>query len=346
MTQKPIVNRRECIILTASGAVLAVVSGLPALGATLGNVTFGVASIDPYSAPIYIADKLGYWTQEGLDVQYLNSQSGPRSKQMLAATQLFITSSGMNDSIALSLAGKPAVVVLGIDNRVTFANILCRNDRSDLKSVADLRGKTLAVTQPQAATWLMAVYIAEQYGVGDQVAMKGLGDFTTMVGAVKSGTVDACMATVSMINAARQDGWGKALFDVTETEAWNKVFGGDITGVCCYVLRESVENNRPQIQALVNGLVKGTDFVKTHSAEEITNVLYDKYLEGFPRQAVIDGINIYKKTWNYTNIVTKEVYERLIHVMGDGRQYKNEELAAYPYEKGVDMSFVKKARGI
>jgi len=176
--------------------------------------------------------------------------------------------------------------------------------------------------------------------------MKGLGDFTTMVGAVKSGTVDACMATVSMINAARQDGWGKALFDVTETEAWNKVFGGDITGVCCYVLRESVENNRPQIQALVNGLVKGTDFVKTHSAEEITNVLYDKYLEGFPRQAVIDGINIYKKTWNYTNIVTKEVYERLIHVMGDGRQYKNEELAAYPYEKGVDMSFVKKARGI
>jgi NitT/TauT family transport system substrate-binding protein len=346
MTQKPIVNRRECIILTASGAVLAVLSGLPALGATLGNVTFGVASIDPYSAPIYIADKLGYWTQEGLEVQYLNSQSGPRSKQMLAATQLFITSSGMNDSIALSLAGKPAVVVLGIDNRVTFANILCRNDRSDLKGVADLGGKTLAVTQPQAATWLMAVYIAEQYGVGDKVAMKGLGDFTTMVGAVKSGTVDACMATVSMINAARQDGWGKALFDVTETEAWNKVFGGDITGVCCYVLRESVENNRPQIQALVNGLVKGTDFVKTHSAEEITNVLYDKYLEGFPRQAVIDGINIYKKTWNYTNIVTKEVYERLIHVMGDGRQYKNEELAAYPYEKGVDMSFVKKARGI
>ncbi len=346
MNQKPIVNRRECIILTASGAVLAAFSGLPALGATLGNVKFGVASIDPYSAPIYIADKLGYWTQEGLEVEYLNSQSGPRSKQMLAAKQLFITSTGMNDSIALTLAGKPAVVVLGIDNRVTFANILCRNDRSDLKTVADLGGKTLAVTQPQAATWLMAVYIAEQYGVGDKVALKGLGDFTTMVGAVKSGTVDACMATVSMINATRQDGWGKALFDVTETAAWNKVFGGDITGVCCYVLRESVENNRPQIQALVNGLVKGTDFVKTHSAEEITNVLYDKYLEGFPRQAVIDGINVYKKTWNYTNIVTKEVYERLIHVMGDGRQYKNEELAAEPYEKGVDMSFVKKARGI
>jgi len=346
MTPKEPINRRDFIVLTAGGTVLATISGLPALGAKLGSVKFGVASIDPYSAPIYVADKLGYWTQEGLDVEYLNSQSGPRSKQMLAAKQLFMTSTGMNDSIALTLAGKPAVVVLGIDNRVTFANILCRNDRSDLKNVADLAGRTLAVTQPQAATWLMGVYIAQHYGVGDKVALKGLGDFTTMIGAVKSGTVDACMATVSMINAARQDGWGKALFDVTETEAWNKVFGGDITGVCCYVLRESLEGNREQVQVLVNGMVKGTDFVKTHSAEEITDVLYDKYLTGFPRQAVIDGINVYKKTWNYTNIVTKEVYERLIRVMGDGRQYTNQELATDPYESGVDMSFVKKARGI
>lgn len=339
------VNRRE-FILTVGGTTLAVVSGFPALGAGLGSAKFGVASIDPYSSPIYIADKLGYWKKEGLDVEYFNSQSGPRSKQMLAAKQIFMTSSGMNDAIALSLAGKPAVVVLGIDNRVTFANILARADRSDLKTVADLAGKSLAVTQPQAATWLMGVYIAEQYGVGGKVSMKGLGDFTTMMGGVKSGTVDACMATVSMINAARQEGWGKPLFDVTETTAWNKVFGGDITGVCCYVLRETLEQQREQIQVLVNGLVKGTDFVKTHSAEEIADVLYDKYLNGFPRQSVLDGINVYKKTWNYTNVVSKEVYDRLLHVMGDGRQYKNEELATYPYEKGVDMSFVKKARSI
>jgi NitT/TauT family transport system substrate-binding protein len=339
------INRRE-FVFTVGGTTLAVISGFPALGAELGSVKFGVASVDPYSSPIYIADKLGYWKKEGLEVEYFNSQSGPRSKQMLAAKQIFMTSSGMNDAIALSLAGKPAVVVLGIDNRVTFANILARADRADLKTVADLSGKSLAVTQPQAATWLMGVYIAEQYGVGGKVSMKGLGDFTTMMGGVKAGTVDACMATVSMINAARQEGWGKPLFDVTETAAWNKVFGGDITGVCCYVLRETLEQERDKIQVLVNGLVKGTDFVKERSPEEIADVLYDKYLNGFPRESVLQGIGVYKKTWNYTNVVEKEVYDRLLHVMGDGRQYKNEELAAYPYEKGVDMSFVKKARGI
>lgn len=339
------INRRECLTIAAGGSILATFPGLSAFGAA-GSLTMGVASVDPYSAPYYIADKLGYWKDQGLDVEYLNSQSGPRSKQMLAAKQLFMTSSGLSDSIALTLAGKPAVAVLGIDNRVTYANILCRNDRKDLKTVADLAGKTLAVTQPQALTWLMGLYIAEQSNVGSQVSMKGLGDFTTMIGAVKSGTVDACMATITMINSARDEGWGHPLFDVTETESWNKVFGGDIPGVCAYVLQETLESQPNQVQALVTGIVKGTDFVKAHTAEEITEVLYDQYLSGFSRQSVIAAINVYKKIWNYDNLITKDSYDRMLHVMGDGRQYENEELARVPYEKGVDMSFVRKARGI
>ncbi|MGH9920657.1 MAG: ABC transporter substrate-binding protein, partial [Nitrososphaerales archaeon] len=195
---------------------------------------------------------------------------------------------------------------------------------------------------------LMAVYIAQQYGVGGKVQIRGLGNFTGMLGGVKSGSVDATMATVSMMNAALEEGWGRVLFDVTNAAAWDKVFGGNMTGVCGYVLRDSLESarNQERIQVLVNGMVKGTDYLKEHSPEEITNVLYEKFLSGFPRQSVVEGIKVYKSTWNYTNIVSKEDYDRLIHVMGDGRQYSNSELATYPYEKAVDMSFVKKARGI
>jgi len=339
-------KRRDFLVLTIGGAVAAVVSSPPAYGAKLGSVKFGVASVDPYSSPIYVADKMGYWKDEGLEVEYFDSQSGPRSKQMLAAKQIFATSTGMNDVVALSLAGKPSVVVLGIDNRVTFANILVNKKLYDagVKSVSDLAGRSIAVTQPQAATWLMAVYITERAGLKDKVTIRGLGDFTTMMGAVKSGTVDACTATVSMINKAREEGWGVPIFDVTETEAWNKVFGGDITGVCVWVLRETLEKSADQIQALVSGVVRGTDFVRDHSPEDIAEVLYKDYLHQYPMPAVLAGLRIYKKTWNYTNLVTKEVYDRLIRVMGGGRQYSDAELATYPYEKGCEMSFVRKAR--
>ena len=63
-----------------------------------------------------------------------------------------------------------------------FANIMVLKadfDSGKIKSVKDLAGKTVAVTQPQSATWLMATYISDRAGILKQVNIRGLGDFAT-----------------------------------------------------------------------------------------------------------------------------------------------------------------------
>jgi NitT/TauT family transport system substrate-binding protein len=342
-------DRRSFLEITL-GSTLAL--GLPtwshAQGRRLGKIEYGVASVDAIYATPYVALKKNFFEAEGLEVAYLNSQSGPRSKQMLAAQQLFVTTTGANDSVALTLSGKPSVIVFGLDNRVGFANILVNKELHDsgkVKRLEDLAGQTLAVTQPQAATWLMAVYILDRVGVKDKVTIRGLGDFVTMMGAVKTKQAAATMATVSMIDKAREEGWGVPLFDVTDQAAWGRIFGGDLPGVCCYVLEETAKKRADVVQAFVNGMVKGADFVNTQSAEAIADVIYTDYLSGFPREAVVKAINIYKNNWwNRTNVVSKESYDRLLGIMGGGRQYSDEELKRVPYEVGADMSFVRKAR--
>jgi NitT/TauT family transport system substrate-binding protein len=344
-------DRRSFIQISMSGAVLAT---LPASSIWAqprhGRIEYGVASIDALYSAIYVTLKQGHFAAEGLDVNYINSQSGPRSKQMLAAGQLFITTTGVNDSVALSLAGKPSTVVFSLDRRVPFANILVHKDNfgpGKLQKVADLSGKSIAVTQPQAATWLMAIYIADRAGVKDKVNVRGLGDFVTMLGAVKSKQVDATIATISMIDAAKQEGWGATLFDVTDEKTWNEVFGGDVPGVGCYVLSESLQKRGPAIQAFVNAMAKGSDWVKANSPEAIVDLIYQDYLSGFPKEAALRAVRIYKDSlWNYTNVLDKSTYERLVRIMGDGRQFSNEELKAVPYEKAVDMSYVRTARRI
>ena len=310
----------------------------------------GVAGIDAQYAMIYAAMKLGCFGAEGLEVEHINSQSGPRSKQMLAAGQLLITTTGVNDSVALSLAGKPSTVVFSLDRRVPLANILVRRDNlgpGKLQTVTDLAGKTIAVTQPQSTTWLMAIYIADRFGIKDKITVRGLGDTMTMLGAVKSKQVDATIATLSMIDAAMQEGWGATLFDVTDERAWNQVFGGDVPGLGCYVLSESIDKRGPAIQAFVNALVKGSDWVKANSPEAIVELIYDDYLSGFPKHAALRAVASYKNSlWNYSNVVEKSSYARLMAIMGDGRQFSNAELKRVPYEEAVDMSFVRKARRI
>lgn len=345
-------DRRGFLSIMAGGTVVATLPAGPAWAqaARHGKMEYGVASIDALYSAIYVTLKQGYFAAEGLDVSYLNSQSGPRSKQMLAAGQLFITTTGVNDSVALSLAGKSSTVVLSLDRRVPFANILVHKDNygpGKLQKVQDLAGKSIAVTQPQAATWLMAIYIADRAGVKDKVTVRGLGDFVTMLGAVKSKQVEATIATISMIDAAKQEGWGVALFDVTDEKTWNETFGGDVPGVGCYVLTESIAKRGPAIQAFVNALVKGQDWVKGNSTAAIVDLIYADYLSGFPREAVMRAVDIYKGSlWNYSNVLSKETYDRLVRIMGDGRQFSNDELKAVPYEKSVDMSFVRKARGL
>src|SRR5438552_4121723 len=183
-------DRRSFLEVTLGGT-LALTLPAPALaqGKKLGKIEHGVASVDAIYATPYVALKKNFFEAEGLEVAYLNSQSGPRSKQMLAAQQLFVTTTGANDSVALTLSGKASVIVFGLDNRVGFANILVNKELYDsgkVRKLEDLAGQTLAVTQPQAATWLMAIYILDKVGVKDKVTVRGLGDFVTMMGAVKT----------------------------------------------------------------------------------------------------------------------------------------------------------------
>ncbi|MCE9658168.1 MAG: ABC transporter substrate-binding protein [Burkholderiales bacterium] len=341
-------DRRSFMAVSAGGTLLAALPVVARAQGKLGKVEYGVASIDPLYSAAYVALKRDLFKQQGLEVNYLNTQSGPRSKQLLAAGQIGIATSGVNDAIALNLAGKDTTVIYGFDQRVPFANIMVRKadfDSGKIKSVKDLAGKTIAVTQPQSATWLMATYISDRAGILKQVNIRGLGDFATMMGAVKAGQVDATIATISMLDSAKQQGWGHTLFDVTDEGAWKETFGGNVPGVGCYVLQESLKTNGEALQAFVTAMAKAQDVLNSSTPEQIVDGIFDAYLTGYEREATLRAVRVYKAgVWSRNNDVSNDAYTRLIGIMGDGRQFSNAELEAVPYKKVVDMSFLSKAK--
>lgn len=321
-------------------------SARPATNAGAG--TIGVASIDPLYAMVYVGMKQRYFESAGLDMTYLNAQSGPRAKQMLAANQLIAAVSGSNDPIALSLAGKQAVLVASFDVRIPFANLLASTKAwSDgVRDIRSLAGRSIGITQPQSVTWLMAVYLTEMAGIKDKVQIRPLGDFSTMMGALKSGSIDCCMATYSMLNQAQKQGFGVPLFDVTDEKSWNSVFGGDVPGVGCYVMQETIDKRPDAVQAIVTGLVRSTDYLAASTPEQIVDLIGPDYLQGYDRQLALDAVATFKKTWTRDNIITAANYDRMIGLMAGGRQISDEDAKTQPYAKMINMSFVKKARGL
>ncbi|MFA1683082.1 ABC transporter substrate-binding protein [Achromobacter dolens] len=343
-------NRRRVLAATGALAGVTLIGGRVAFAQPkLGRVVYGQGSIDPFFAAGYVALKKGYFGEAGLEVEYLNSQSGPRTNQLLAAGQIAFGATAATAAPALTLAGKPAALVFGFDRKLTYANVIVRREDFDsgkIKSLKDLAGKRVGATQPQSSTWLMALYLMQKAGVADKVDIRPLGDLATMLGALKTGSVAASMATMSMMEQARQEGWGVPIFDATTEASWNEFMGGDVPGIAALTLQDTIQKRPETVQAFVTGLVKAQNFITAHSAAEIADVIYDDYLNAFPRAAIEKTLGVYKDTvFLGDNVITEDAYNRMTAIMGDGRQFSNDEIKTVPYDKCVDMRFVRRARG-
>ncbi len=79
------IDRRALLQFAAAGSTLLFAPGKARAAEAL---SVGAAGLDVAYAAIYVAIKKGYFTQAGLNVEHINSQSGPRGKQMLSAGQI------------------------------------------------------------------------------------------------------------------------------------------------------------------------------------------------------------------------------------------------------------------
>src|SRR2546422_5366281 len=73
--------------------------------------------------------------------------------------------------------------------------------------------------------------------VNDHVDWGGGGASTTMLGGLKAGKFDAIMAVPEWQFAAESEGVGRAIYDVLDARAWNRVFGGPLPLTGGYVLK-------------------------------------------------------------------------------------------------------------
>ena len=91
------IGRRGFLMATGAAGLLATGLGAPRM-ARAASADIGIASPDPIYCVSYVAFKNGYFKDAGLEANYIDTQSGPRGKQMLAAGQVFATTSGTNDA--------------------------------------------------------------------------------------------------------------------------------------------------------------------------------------------------------------------------------------------------------
>lgn len=265
--------------------VLLLVLGLTLAGAPeRPRVTLAVGgkSLVVY-LPLTVAEQLGYFADEGLDVRIEDFKGGSAAlKALLGGSADLVVGyfdhivrlqAQERDLVGVALMGKYPGLVLGVRTELA----------EKVKTPADLKGLKVGVTKPGSSTHYFVSYLLTREGLkpGD-VAVIGVGGGSSAIAAVERGQVDAISHVEPVITTLETRGRMKVLVDTRNKEGTEAVFGGPYPAATLYTHRSFVEKNPETTQRLVNAIVRALQWMQGKSAEEVVAIMPKAYYQNDP----------------------------------------------------------------
>lgn len=231
--------------------------------------------------PATLADRLGYFRDEQLDVNLESEHSGVSAADALLTGAAQGVIGGYDHTIDLQAKGKSVVTLVVFTISPGEVQLVSQRKAAEVLSPADLRGRPLGVTGLGSSTAMLTQYLALTHGAKpNEIKLVPVGSGEKFIEAMRSARVHAGMTTEPTASRMIHSGEARMLVDLRTPEATHKALGGLYPLACLYVRTDWLATHRPQAQKLANALVKALRFISTRSAAEIAAVLPDDYFAG------------------------------------------------------------------
>jgi NitT/TauT family transport system substrate-binding protein len=255
-------------LLTASVLSAVLLSTAPAFAGDKVTIMIGGYEKQIY-LPAKLAEGLGYFKAEGLDVELLNESSGVNAENEMLAGAVQGVVGFYDHCVDLQTKGKIVESVVQFSQAPGEVELVSTK-HPEIKSMADLRGKSLGVTGLGSSTNFLTQYLMVKSGVplGEFTTLP-VGAGTTFIAAMQQDKIQAGMTTEPTISRLLKTGEARVLIDMRTVEQTKQALGGTYPAASLYMSTDWVEKNKPTVQKLANALVKTLKFIATHSGAEI-----------------------------------------------------------------------------
>ena len=157
-----------------------------------------------------IGQQQGIFAKYGIDVEITALAGDAKVQQALAANSIDF-GLGSGPSMAFVAKGAPVFAVAAFAAEPRNISVVI-GPNSPIKTVADLKGKSLSVTTAGSLTDWLAHRIGVQEGWGvDGVKTVALGNFAASLAALRTGQIDGMMAAIEAGYGLEEKGEGKVL---------------------------------------------------------------------------------------------------------------------------------------
>jgi sulfonate transport system substrate-binding protein len=292
-----------------------------------------------YYLPLTLAERLGYFKEQGLDVTINDFSGGAQSLQALVGGSVDVVTGAYEHNIRMQAKGQDirAVIELGRFPGIVLA---VKKDRP-VKSFKDLKGMKIGVTAPGSSTNFFANALLAKEGVKpEEVSFIRVGSGATAVAAIKKGEIDAISNLDPAISKLEQDGDIAILADSRTEDGNMKLFGGNNPAAVVYLKADFIEKNPVTVQRLVNAFYKALRWREKATPEDVAKAVPEEYHLGdraLYLAAVKASAPMYSKTGIIPEQGMKNAYEMLAQFDPELKGAKVD------LAKTFDDRFVKKA---
>lgn len=296
----------------------------------LNEVTHSV-----FYAPQYAAINLGFFKDEGLDIELTNGQGADKVMTAVLSGQSDVGFAGPEASIYVYNEGKE-------DFSVVFAQ-LTKRDGSFLVGRKpgtnfkweSLRGKSIIGGRKGGVPEMTLEYVLKKNGLtpGKDVAVNTNVQFALMAGAFTGGKEDYVTLFEPVASLLEKEGKGYVIASVGKES-------GEIPYTAYFAKKSYIAKNKDTVQKFTNAIYKGQLWVKDHTPGEIAKVIKPAFPDS--DEAILTAVaKRYKEqdTWCTDPVLKKESLNLLQEVMQTAGELKK----VAPYDNVVNTDYAKKA---
>jgi NitT/TauT family transport system substrate-binding protein len=235
-----------------------------------------------YYLPLTIAERLGYFKDEGLEVEISDFEGGSKALQAVVGGSADVVSGAWENTIdqqpkGLNLQG---FVLQGRYPMITVA--IAKAKAANYKSPKDLKGMKIGVSAPGSSTNRVVLHLLAKDGLkGDDVSIIGVGTSAGVIAAITGGQIDAvsnldpAMAMLENMNAV------VVIADTRTAKGTEAVFGSaDMPAAALYAPISFIQKNPNTVQALTNAMVRALLWLQKATPEQIIATVPPEYLLG------------------------------------------------------------------
>ena len=306
------------------------------------NLTLGVGGKGLlYYLPLTLAERLGYFKEQGLNVTINDFAGGAQSLQALVGGSIDVVAGAYEHTIRMQAKGQDIKAVIELGRFPGIVLGVKKDKAASFKGFADLKGMKIGVTAPGSSTNFFVMYLMVKNGLkADDASFIRVGAGPTAVAAMKRGEIDAIANLDPVITKLQQDGDLVVVADSRTEEDNIKLFGGNNPAAVIYLKNDFIQKNPVTTQRFVNAMYKAVKWLEKASAEDVAKTVPEEYYIG-DRSLYLSAFNASRPMYSKTGLIPDK-----------GMQNANEMLVLFDKEvadakvdlrKTFDDRFVKNA---